>query len=381
MNCTERFINYDFTESATESARFTMGSTTVITPTMDYQQVFGIHLSFYGEWSFVRHTRIHATVIFKEDSACTGRMLQRNCTLRPAVVQYPIILRDGVATVDAWRLGQNETLEVKQLSDEDVPTRQSDGPFSGSMLGGINILLRNIYTSNVTWLFSPMWKNTLPHVSDVSTEGQSAINYINSDTSTYGSCNMTWGDPTADIVNTARELMFRSMVAYSEHNRSAVAPRPLRVRRTRSANTYKSHYKYLGITVACMALQAMVISYMLYGWHRLGRDVSLDTFEIARAMGAPVLQGGSSSSRIDVALSELRRDRFRYGERRPETKTPWAGADRNRKSDYETGSHELLEYATRSDSQVDDGGVGKKPPRLGLDRAERVGSIRQGVLY
>ncbi|KAK7963585.1 hypothetical protein PG988_010559 [Apiospora saccharicola] len=171
------------------------------------------------------------------------------------------------------------------------------------------------------------------------------------------------------------------MVAYSDYNRSAVARRQLRVRQTRSANTYKSHYKYLVITVACMALQALIISYMLYGWHRLGRDVSLDPFEISRAMGAPVLQDGSSNSRIDIALSDLRREEFRYGEVLSKISDPWAGADHSHGSDPDTSSHELLQYDTRSDGETTDNAMVDQKPRLGLDRAERVGSIRQGALY
>ncbi|KAK7936043.1 hypothetical protein PG985_001538 [Apiospora marii] len=381
VNCSEEFIRYDFMNFAKETDPI-MDSNGIAPDAFYYPQVFGIQFSSDNKWSINEPTRITVTASFKRDSACVGRMLRRSCTLRPAMVQYPVILKGGVATIDDWRSGQNETLDITQVSDGDkVIDGGPTGPFSGSMLGGMLIFLRNLYTSNVTLLLTSISNNSLPLIAEIYATDQSAFNYFNSDISTYGNCSMTWGDPTTDIVNTARELMFRSMVAYSEYNRSAVAPRQLRVSQTRSANTYKSHYEYLGITVACMSLQALVISYMLYGWHRLGRDVSLNPFEIARAMGATVLQDGSSNSRIDVALSHLRREQFRYGEVLPETSDPWAGVDHSQGSDPETSSHELLQHDTRSESETADDAVVDQKPRLGLDRAERVGSIRRGVLY
>ncbi|KAK8065135.1 hypothetical protein PG997_011882 [Apiospora hydei] len=161
---------------------------------------------------------------------------------------------------------------------------------------------------------------------------------------------MTWGDPTTDLVNTARELMFRSAIAYSNFNRTAAGVQRIRVSQTRAANAYKSRFDYFGITVGCMVLQALVISYMLFGWHRLGRDVSLDAFEIARAMGAPALQDASSNSRIDVALSRLRRDKFRYGELVSETSVDsWTGADQSQGIGQGTSSHDYVFVTVESD--------------------------------
>ncbi|KAK8064068.1 hypothetical protein PG996_008720 [Apiospora saccharicola] len=242
VSCTEESSKKELINSVTENTLWTVldGESTI---TMKSAQVFGIHFSFYDDFAFNRHTKINVSVSFKQDPTCAGRMFQRNCTLRPAMVQYPVILRDGVATVDDWRLGQNETLEMTRISDGDAAFVEPEGFFARS------------------------------------------------------------------------------------------------------------------------------------------RDVSLDPFEIARAMGAPVLQDGSSNSRIDIALSDLRCEEFRYGEVLSKISDPWAGADHSHRSDPDTNSHELLQYDTRSDGETTDDAVVDQKPRLGLDRAERVGSIRQGVLY
>ena len=63
-----------------------------------------------------------------------------------------------------------------------------------------------------------------------------------------------------------------------------------------------------------MAAQVACIFLLLWGWHRLGRRVTLDFFEIGRAFGAPLLQGGSSNNRVPELLDAVG-DRFvRYGE-------------------------------------------------------------------
>ncbi|KAK7984564.1 hypothetical protein PG989_011966 [Apiospora arundinis] len=242
--------------------------------------------------------------------------------LRLATVSYPVIITDGVATLDGWQLGHNETVEVTP----DPHTLETDNAiWRKSMIGGVAAVVHDLYNSQVvTHTPNSLNSSGQNNVADglysqggrfvVNARGQGARNYLTSDLSTHGWCNQTWSDPTVDIVNTVRELMLRSAIAYMSSNQSATVPQKLQVRQTKRVTAYESNYKYLGITIGFMVLQALIISYMLYGWHRLGRDMSLDAFEIARVMGAPLLQDGSSNSSIDGALSQLRRDRFRYGE-------------------------------------------------------------------
>ena len=64
---------------------------------------------------------------------------------------------------------------------------------------------------------------------------------------------------------------------------------------------YESHWAYLGATVGCMLFQAMVIVFLLLGWHRLDHPTSLDPFEIARALDAPLLDDGGDGVQ-DVRL-------------------------------------------------------------------------------
>ncbi|KAK8000677.1 hypothetical protein PG990_013277 [Apiospora arundinis] len=250
---------------------------------------------------------INTTVVYKTDTECKGNLELRKCMLRLATVNYPVIITDGVATLDGWQLGHNETVEVTP----DPHTLETDKAiWRKSMIGGVAAVVHDLYTSQVVThtpnSFNSSGQN---NVADglysqggrfvVNARGQGARNYLTSDLSTHGWCNQTWSDPTVDIVNTVRELMLRSAIAYMSSNQSATVPQKLQVRQTKRVTAYESNYKYLGITIGFMVLQALIISYMLYGWHRLGRDVSLDAFEIARALGAPLLRvaAGTAASK------------------------------------------------------------------------------------
>ncbi|KAK7967956.1 uncharacterized protein PG986_002233 [Apiospora aurea] len=368
VDCAERLIPYNFNNLAAVSLNNNI-------------TVFNTSLYFGARTDFENYTTIRTTALFKSDPTCDGQMLQRECTLRLATVRYPVTVSDGIVILEKWRGESNETLKITQ--GESKTNSGYDTVYTGttidgyqSMLGGVYAVLDSLYTSSVN-----IRLNSKSYSYNVT--GQSANNYLTSGTPTSPrmGCKMTWGDPTTDLVNTARELMFRSAIAYSNFNRTAAGVQRIRASQTRAASAYKSHFDYFGITVACMVLQALVISYMPFGWHRLGRDVSLDAFEIARAMGAPALQDASSNSRIDVALSRLRRDKFRYGELVMETLVdPRIGADQSQRIGQGTNSHELSEHGSLCEVQADNGWNDQRP-RLGLDRAERVTDIRPGVSY
>ncbi|OBT66699.1 hypothetical protein VE03_03882 [Pseudogymnoascus sp. 23342-1-I1] len=83
---------------------------------------------------------------------------------------------------------------------------------------------------------------------------------------------------------------------------------------TITPNAYESHYEFLAATLACVVLQALAIATLLVGWQRLCRQVSLDAFEMSKALEEPLLQNGSSNGTIDDVLARVGRVPLRYGE-------------------------------------------------------------------
>ncbi|KAJ4168520.1 hypothetical protein NW754_010436 [Fusarium falciforme] len=297
--------------------------------------------------------------MYKPEATKDGNVTHRECVLRLATVAYPITASDGVVSLKSWQLNQNETLELAQPSsgrqDSLYQTGSSDN--LQTMLGGFFYILNSLYTSYA-----------------VLRQGGTRI-------STYNNWTMTWEDPTADIVNTARELMLRSAIAYSGFNRTAVMPQELTVQRTEVLSAYKSDYIYLAITLACMVLQALIIAFLLLGWRHLGREVSLDAFEVARALGAPLLQGGSSNSHIHKALSPLRNHRLRYGEIKSAAGQIQADINDVTQQKYGYFSSQERMQLIGSEGGYELQSQGGERPKLALGLEEHVGDLRPDVLY
>ncbi|KAJ3460091.1 hypothetical protein MRS44_010958 [Fusarium solani] len=336
--------------------------------------IFNVSVRF-GEYS----ETINTTVMYKPKATKDGNVTHRECVLSPATVAYPITVRDGIASLKNWQLGQNETLELGQPSsgrqDGIYETGSSDN--LQTMLGGFFYILNSLYTS---YTVLRLGGNTnVPYI--LNATGQAASNYLNSDRSTYSNWTMTWEDPTADIVNTARELMLRSAIAYSDFNRTAVVPQELTVQRTEVLSAYKSDYMYLAITLACMVLQALIIAFLLLGWRRLGREVSLDAFEVARALGAPLLQGGSSNSHIHKALSPLRNHRLRYGEIKSVAGQVQADINDVTQQKYGYFSSQEGMQLIGSEGGYELQSQGGERPKLALGLEDHVGDLRPDVLY
>jgi hypothetical protein len=317
ISCVDGEVPFDFSEmGSAASGDQTYGSAPVDGMLSSQITTYAVDISFTCRGDFTSCSTINATILRKPDPACSGYVQRKDCVLRLATVEYPITLSNNVATLRSWRPDQNETIQILQSLDPDANWRNVlfTGPTagyepSGSMLGGFSSVLKGLYNSRLALRI--LAKGSAYAVNGT---GQTGNTYVNSDLSTYGFCNMTWGDPFVDIVNTARELMFRSTIAYSKINQTAVMQQQLQIQRTESLVCYKSHYVFLFAALGFMLLQALIVTFLLLRWQILGRELSLDPFEIAWALDAPLLRSGSAQSNIRHVLSPMWTQRLRYGE-------------------------------------------------------------------
>ncbi|TPX15945.1 uncharacterized protein E0L32_000279 [Thyridium curvatum] len=348
---------------------------------------FNVNFTFGGTEDILPYSTMNTSIIYKADAGCAAQMTRRTCVMRLATIGYPVAVTNGVATLRSWQMGQNETIEVTQFSKANSPLPGYDVLYTGSvgaggfqtMLGGIFFVVNSLYASHFALCIGVTTNGYLFNGTE-----RAASHYLNSDMSTYSRCNMTWGDPTTDIINTVRELMLRSAVAYSDYNRTAGLPQQLTMQVTKVSSAYNSHYEYLAITLACMIIQALIVGFLLLNWHHLGRDMSLDAFEIARALEAPLLQGESTNSSIQEALSIRQHDRLRYGEILPRPVEAEV-SDRVKQStvrqrienDSPYEMEQLIARYAEHEMQADD----RQIPRLSLAQEGFIRSIRPGVLY
>ncbi|KAL6811892.1 hypothetical protein V8C40DRAFT_257690 [Trichoderma camerunense] len=255
---------------------------------------------------------MNLSVLYKPEPTCKGKLTQHNCTLRAAAVDYTVTITNGSVTLQPWSIDQNTTISITKFTDWQQLGSGSVGAGGFlTMFGGIASVLQAQYNSNTTLAIGGM--SAIPYL--VTAFGQAASTFLSSEIEDYGNCTMSWSDPREDMINNVRELMFRSALAAIHLPNAGPLPiKPTDALVSRVGIVYRAHWNFFGIAVGCMFFQLLIILYLIWGWQKLGREVSLDPFEIAKAMGAPLLNHGSSNSSADQILDLLGGRKVKYGE-------------------------------------------------------------------
>jgi hypothetical protein len=238
---------------------------------------------------------------YKDSPVCIGSLSVHNCTLQRGKVRYPISIQEGVVTIDPLVLGRNDTVELDPtLQDYDT---NGMGNWA-TTTGGVWLAAYSLFNSSASF-----YDGGSPY--DLFLFGSTGIPnaYISSNDSFLGTCNMTWTDPTLDILNAIREITFRAALAASNSSTVQIVPATDTISRT----IYVSNYGYLGGALVAMILSPILIMPLFMGWWRVGRTVSLSPIEIAKAFRAPLLNGYGCNGSISSLLKEAGTREVKYG--------------------------------------------------------------------
>ncbi|KAJ4305897.1 hypothetical protein N0V90_001430 [Kalmusia sp. IMI 367209] len=132
-------------------------------------------------------------------------------------------------------------------------------------------------------------------------------------------CSLAWNDPMPDMLLKMQSLAFRTTVAIAKSPDSLFAPsltgdslaalrstwtQRISVTGRRTLPLYHTSplLVALGIAVSLAGVAAVVPLY--YGFWEMGRKVSLDPLEIARAFGAPMMDGLDGNTTADMITVE-----------------------------------------------------------------------------
>lgn len=271
---------------------------------MNGTNVFDTHF-----WWTVSASHLQLQVQYEDQAPCSGNLIVRICTLQAAVVTYPIII-DANNTVVL-----DPTTAIRDDSIDQVYDTFQDARSSGatSTLAGYYLALRNKFDSS-GWM---CWGGAIGH--ELHTSGSTALQYAsaNAGSTTANLCELTFLDPTLDIIASARELMFRTALAVAATSDSADNTMLQTVQALQSTYppVYRSSYLYLILALTISAAAAIAVSLLFQSYAVLGREVSLSPLETARALGAPLLLGPGSDPTSDVAalVKACGARRVRYG--------------------------------------------------------------------
>ena len=237
---------------------------------------------------------------------------------------------------------ENGTLNLGDLiNDATVQSFQSsttllgidgDGELTEWTLGGIYTAATSLFNSNATYGFNAavasqlLLEDTLsnqflditpgpdqPNLN--STEGPGVLA---SGLSYPTACNSNWTDPTNHIISALNQIAFRVSLGaatfpYRDTNKAPV-PQVVTMLATSNINVFHSEHKYLiAMVVLTVAMMGLVVPTFV-GWWELGRHVTMDPIEIAKAFEAPLLQGPGSNAPTWQLVQDYGKSGIRYGE-------------------------------------------------------------------
>lgn len=253
-----------------------------------------VNVTFLSEQSNI----ISVETLYKPQPGLSGNLIRTNCQLHIAQVNYPVELSNSTLTLPPRSYTINDTVQLVYGSTEIT------GPWvAPSALGGISLAAYTVYYSDVSLYYAEGKYYAMEEA------GSMGYTYINSDASTFGTPNVTWSDPTPDIIAGIRELTFRSAVSVS--NVSSI--QHVNGYETAVLAVYNSHYEWLGGALGIMCLTILFIMPLNWGWWRLGRKVSLSPVETAKAFQAPLMAGADSNGDINVLLRSIGERKVKYG--------------------------------------------------------------------
>ena len=279
--------------------------------------------------------------MWKSTPTVEGQLKWRYCVMQEAVQRYPVIVMNSTVKIQPRDLNKNLT-EYWVLREEET-SAQGDWMCT---IGGLWLAIRNAFAGSAQVRQTGL-------IYSIITNTSSPLPYIHAPEAwMMNQADVQWKDPIDDMINMLQELSLRTAIHNTyrmpsvaamakthqpgpKHltwtNPNIISPaRVAHVNRTLTQNVsvymtidetvYVSHRGWMLGAFAAMALAFFGILPLFASWAELGRDVSLNPIETARAFDAPLLRdsdpNGTASELVAGRLGGLR---VRYGAAQPKT--------------------------------------------------------------
>jgi hypothetical protein len=259
---------------------------------------------------------------------CAGMRTQRTCSLRPATLRYPVQIQNGTLTLG--NLATNATVSSFQPQGNDT---DGGGDYVGWTLGGLYMAAENLFNSNATygWAGAVGEQVTLPDTlsnqfleinpgpnKPINSSGSGNPGILSNGLSIPEPCNSTWTDPTNHILSALNQIAFRVSIQAAtypfRYTNAAPAPQVITMQETSNVNVFHSEHKYMIAMVVLSIFFMALVAPTFIGWWELGRHVTLDPIEIAKAFDAPMFQGPGSNAPLWQLVKDHGMRGVRYGE-------------------------------------------------------------------
>ena len=228
----------------------------------------------YAHIPTLTFTATYSTAV--DNSTCVATIVNDTCDVKVASVQYPIVIENQAITFNS-----DKYLNIGELESYagDSPNA-SQGDLAGP-LGGLSWTLYDYwgaYGEVITVLDPETNSTTYSFISTSIVVGQ-YFNYRKEDINENDACVITFNQPTDDIVESLRQMMFRAGLYLAAANDTHDIP----MVQTTSTLVYQSEYSWFGVAIAVLAIATFSCIIPLWGWWDLGRKVTLNPIETAKA--------------------------------------------------------------------------------------------------
>ncbi|KAL7929509.1 hypothetical protein V8C35DRAFT_315443 [Trichoderma chlorosporum] len=243
---------------------------------------------------------------------CTlATMIQKQCQLKLATLEYPVQLQGDTLTFTEAIDNLTVVSIQPSAADLDISGEIDDG-FMGTQWTTVDfgIAATSIFTSTATY----NWAGGLIQLAMPDVLSNQLVDI---DSAGSSGC-ATWTDSTSSMLSAINEMAFRvslnaSNVDYS-NTTEPPPPQMLTMTQTRDINVFKSDYRYLIASTILSLSFVLLITPTFYGWWLLGRNVSLNPIETAKAFDAALLQGPGSNAPQDELIRIVGMRRLKLGE-------------------------------------------------------------------
>ncbi|KAI8719753.1 hypothetical protein NCS52_00756900 [Fusarium sp. LHS14.1] len=258
--------------------------------------VGGIQISDNGLYE---PTKLHLNTTYKGTIGDRGDLTVTTCSLHSAIVRYPFSYANGTVTLR----GSSRTVDgiVNRTEKLMYPYMETSGLGTWpSLLGGFAFALSSMFRSNVTLYFTGILA--------LQGDGPMGYTYMNSTDAEMGTTNMTWSDPTPPIIETVRELAFRTAISFS----NSTFKQTVQGSQIRTTTKYAINKEYLAASLATTFAGALAVMFLYHGFWRLGRPVTMSPLETANAFRAPATHGVDGLKTADDLAKHFKHTVVKY---------------------------------------------------------------------
>ncbi|KAH8807889.1 hypothetical protein F5884DRAFT_790385 [Xylogone sp. PMI_703] len=253
---------------------------------------------------------------------CTGLRTETTCYLSSATLRYPINVTRNVLTI-------GDVLNSEAIDSQPAPTLEFAGTDIETddiiwTLGGLYVAASNLFSSNATYTWNTGIGGTLRLPDTLSSQflelGPMDLNNVNNSAMLLSPnvCTANWADPTSFILSSFNDMTFRlSLYAANFPFRDTGAPSPAQIvamQKSSAINVFNSDYRFLIASTVITMVSILLITPIFAGWWELGRRVTLNPIEVAKAFDAPSLQGPGSNAPLPQLVAIMGNRGLKFGE-------------------------------------------------------------------